>query len=242
MMQFSPTPQLNEALAKAKLAFEPIVADETAAFNTKSGGRIEFDYADLGDIIPAVTKALSENGLAIASQPLLIGDKMFLVTRLLHSSGESLEAYYPLPDPGLDPKGYGSQLTFGRRYNQLCLLDINTVTDEESKRNRRTKAMSQARRELSKPEGYKPPPENTDIIGAMNGERERVISEAQAKRLWAIARNTGYTDEGTRVLIESFGYKSSKEIKIKDYEVICGKVGDRNMATIYNSKATVAQN
>jgi hypothetical protein len=239
MMEFPATPNLNEALAKAKLAFEPIVADETAAFNTKAGGRIEFDYADLGDIIPAVTNALSENGLAIASQPIPIGEKMYLVTRLLHSSGESLEAYYPLPDPGLDPKGYGSQLTFGRRYNQLCLLDINTVTDEETKRNRKNKALNQARKELNTPSGHKPQPENRDIVGAMNGgDQPKLITEPQAKRLWAIARNAGYTDVATKTLIESFGFSSSKDIKARDYDAICAKAGDSNMAEIYNSKAT----
>ncbi|HEY9884712.1 MAG TPA: ERF family protein [Thermosynechococcaceae cyanobacterium] len=239
MMQFNPTPQLNEALSKAKLAFEPIIADETAAFNTKNGGRIEFDYADLGDIIPAVTKALSENGLAIASQPLPIGDKMYLVTRLLHSSGESLEAYYPLPDPGLDPKGFGSQLTFGRRYNQLCLLDINTVTDEESKKKKRDKARNEMRRELHGQQPVKP--ENANIVEAMNGGIQsgaRVISEAQRKRLWAIAKNNGYSDDGVKALIHPYGYSSSTEIKTSDYDAICAKAGDKNMAPMYNSKAT----
>ncbi|HEY9597796.1 MAG TPA: ERF family protein [Cyanophyceae cyanobacterium] len=151
-MEFKPTPQLNEALAKAKLAFDPIVANETAAFKTKTGHEIKFDYADLDDILTAVTKALSEHGLALSSTIAPFEARPFLVTRLLHSSGESLESYYPLPlDPGSDPKTFGSALTYGRRYNTLCLLEINTVEDEQSKRERRVHAANEVRREAQRP-------------------------------------------------------------------------------------------
>ena len=149
-MEFQATPQLNAALAQAKVNFEPIIADETAAFSTKNGGRIEFDYADLADIIPAVTNALSEQGLAIASQITPIGDRLFLVSRLLHSSGESIESYYPLPVPDGDPKGFGSALTYGRRYNILCLLEVNTVEDDKAKSDRKYKAAMKMKAEVNR--------------------------------------------------------------------------------------------
>lgn len=149
-MEFQATPQLNAALAQAKVNFEPIIADETAAFETKKGARIEFGYADLADIIPAVTNALSEQGLAIASQITPIGDRLFLVSRLLHSSGESIESYYPLPVPDGDPKGFGAALTYGRRYNTLCLLEINTVEDDKAKSDRKYKAAMKMKAEVNR--------------------------------------------------------------------------------------------
>ena len=81
-------------------------------------------------------------------------------------------------------------------------------------------------------------PENTDILGVMSDEG--TISEAQIKRLWATARRSNYTDEGVKALIQSFGCNSSRDIKVKDYEAICSKAGDGNMATFYNSKATAS--
>jgi hypothetical protein len=149
-MEFQATPKLNEALAQAKLAFEPIIRDETAAFSTKNGGRIEFDYADLDDIIPAVTAALSANGLALTSQITPVDGRLYLISRLLHSSGEALASYYPLPiEPGSDPKSFGSSITFGRRYNTLCLLEINTVDDEASKKEKRTKAGMEIKKQFN---------------------------------------------------------------------------------------------
>lgn len=149
-MEFTPTPQLNTALAIAKLSFEPIIADESASFNTKSGGKIEYSYADLADIIPAVTQALSEQGLALVSQITPIGDRLYLVSRLLHTSGESIESYYPLPMPDGDAKTFGIALTYGRRYNTLCLLEVNTVDDEQSKRDRKVKAAMEIKAEVNR--------------------------------------------------------------------------------------------
>ena len=83
-------------------------------------------------------------------------------------------------------------------------------------------------------------PENTDILGVMDDKKGAVISEAQIKRLWAIARSKNYTDEGVKALIQSYGYSSSRDIKVKDYDSICSKSGDANLAQIYNSKATTS--
>jgi hypothetical protein len=160
-LEFAATPNLNAALAAAKPNFELIIADESADYATKAGGRIRWDYADLDDIHPSVTKALSENGLALSSQirhvgdPSLIGGsgRLYLVTRLLHSSGESLESYFPLPLPDVDPKPFGAMVTFGRRYNTQSLLELSVVTDEEAKRQRRTKAAQEIQKDISSKSG-----------------------------------------------------------------------------------------
>lgn len=140
------TPDLNAAIAIAKLSFEPIIADETASFSTKAGGKIQFDYADLEDIIPAVTPALSQNGLSICSAIVPINNQLFLVTTLLHSSGQQRNSFYPLPNTVTDPKEFGSQVTFGRRRNTVCLLEINVVESPEKKKQLRSKAANEMKR------------------------------------------------------------------------------------------------
>jgi hypothetical protein len=64
-----------------------------------------------------------------------------------------------------------------------------------------------------------------------------LISEAQIKRFWAIARQTGYTDAAVKRLIEAHGFTSSKEISRNAYEVLCDKAGDQEFADLYNETA-----
>jgi phage recombination protein Bet len=50
------------------------------------------------------------------------------------------------------------------------------------------------------------------------------ISPAQGKRLWAICKENAVTEEVLKAYLFTFGVKSSKEIKRRDYDAIIGKV------------------
>jgi hypothetical protein len=58
--------------------------------------------------------------------------------------------------------------------------------------------------------------ENIEIT---NNE-EKVISEKQRKRLFAIARENGISNEEVKRIISELGYESTKDIKVKDYDKI----------------------
>lgn len=46
------------------------------------------------------------------------------------------------------------------------------------------------------------------------------ITEKQAKRLFAIAKNAGWDNDGIKELISKFGYESIQNIKWSDYDII----------------------
>jgi hypothetical protein len=121
------TPNLNIALAKAKLEFPAILAAKKVNIPTKTGRKIEFAYAELEDIQDAVTPTLSKNGLVIISQMRLEAGVLLLATSLRHKSGEDIESIFVLPANSGDPKELGAAISYGRRYNTLCLLEITTV-------------------------------------------------------------------------------------------------------------------
>ncbi|BDA74426.1 hypothetical protein CAL7716_085920 [Calothrix sp. PCC 7716] len=122
------TPQLNAALAKAKKGFPQILANRRVKIPTKSGREISFTYAELEEIAESITPMLSENGLCLSSQMrYLENGKFCLVTTLRHESGEFLESFFPLPESVGDAKDLGSQISYGRRYNVLCLLEISII-------------------------------------------------------------------------------------------------------------------
>jgi len=64
-----------------------------------------------------------------------------------------------------------------------------------------------------------------DYSGRRTPEQEgQVISEAQGKRLWAIARANDVSEEHLRGLLKSFGIESIKDIKRKDYDEIVKQI------------------
>lgn len=128
------TPALNLALAKAKADFPAVVASRRVEIPTSSGRKIGFTYAELEAIADAVTPVLSANELAIAHQLTFVGNKLVVKTTLRHSSGEQIESVYPLPEEKVsektgdtDQKTRGAAISYARRYNVICLLDINAI-------------------------------------------------------------------------------------------------------------------
>lgn len=62
---------------------------------------------------------------------------------------------------------------------------------------------------------------------ASGGGGGGLISEAQAKRLFAIGKGN---HDMIKVVLKGFGYEHSKDIKREDYEAICKTVEDKNKA------------
>lgn len=50
------------------------------------------------------------------------------------------------------------------------------------------------------------------------------ISDAQAKRMFAISKSAGWSNEQLKALIGEFGYDSTKDVKWGDYETICERI------------------
>ena len=84
------------------------------------GKRVHYNYADLADVIDAIRAGLSENELCVVHLLGYTGGKFGMTTELMHSSGEKLTTWYPLPDPGtaqIRAQAFGSALTYARRYS-----------------------------------------------------------------------------------------------------------------------------
>jgi hypothetical protein len=79
-------------------------------------------------------------------------------------------------------------------------------------------------------------PANRHTMDADVVEDSPAISEAQLKRLWAISSEGGYSPEGARGLMESLGYKSSRDIPVSEYETVCKLLGNAAQAKIWNAQ------
>jgi len=114
---------LAAALAKAQAVIEGAVKDRAnPAFRSK--------YADLAAVWDAIREPLTKNGLSLVQMPDMVDGQPVLVTRLLHESGEWLEGTYPLNPVKTDPQGYGSAITYARRYAAMAVCGVCPEDDD----------------------------------------------------------------------------------------------------------------
>lgn len=115
---------LAAALVKAKRAFAPALKDKTnPAFRSK--------YADLGACIDAVEDALLANGIALIQDTFEDATGVTVETVFLHESGEERRCgKLHVPAAKQDPQGYGSALTYARRYSLMAACGIAPEDDD----------------------------------------------------------------------------------------------------------------
>jgi hypothetical protein len=143
--------EIASALVKAQKAFGPALKTSTnPAFRSK--------YAKLENCIEAVIDALNDNGIMLMQPTHLCEDGVIVETMFLHESGEMLSnGKLHVPATKHDAQGYGSALTYARRYSLLAACGIAAEDDDggaASKPKTPAKPVSQA----AAPAKASPPP------------------------------------------------------------------------------------
>ena len=116
--------EIASAFIKAKKAFSPALKEKNnPAFRSK--------YADLGACIDAVDDALLDNGIAMYQETFEDASGVTVETVLLHESGEMIRSgKLHVPASKQDPQGYGSALTYARRYSLMAACGIAPEDDD----------------------------------------------------------------------------------------------------------------
>lgn len=116
--------KIASALVKAQKAFGPALKTHTnPAFKSK--------YADLGACIEAVIDALNGAGIALMQKQHPNDGGVTVETLFIHESGEVLSAgMMSVPAIKQDPQGYGSALTYARRYSLMAACGIAPEDDD----------------------------------------------------------------------------------------------------------------
>jgi hypothetical protein len=116
--------QVAAALVKAQKAFGP-------ALKTSTNPHFKSRYADLAACVEAVIDALNEAGIALIQRNVANPDGVVVETVFVHESGEMLncgELFVPASKH--DPQGYGSALTYARRYSLMAACGIAPEDDD----------------------------------------------------------------------------------------------------------------
>lgn len=112
------------AFIKAKKAFSP-------ALKTSTNPHFKSKYAALDACIEAVNDALLDNGIAMYQQTFEDDSGVTVETVFLHESGETIRSgKLHVPASKQDPQGYGSALTYARRYSLMAACGIAPEDDD----------------------------------------------------------------------------------------------------------------
>lgn len=117
-------PELAAALAKAQAAFE-------AATKGRVNPAFKSRYADLQSVMEAVRPALNAAGVWLMQDTHEAEADVIVETVFVHASGAQLRAgRLRVPVVKRDPQGYGSALTYARRYSLMTACGIAPEDDD----------------------------------------------------------------------------------------------------------------
>ena len=182
-MQSANFGKLPASLAKARGAFETILKGREVTVNTKTGGSYKFKYAELSDIHAATDPALTANGLLHSSSILPIRDRLYLITSLMHESGEWLRSYMPLAGPNDGPQAFGSQITYFKRYAISALLGVSSEDDDDGNAAEGNTIMESQRRPA---QGQAVSSDQPQAV--FNGEAQLITYQTGVRKNFAAAR------------------------------------------------------
>ena len=116
--------KIATALVKAQKAFGP-------ALKSSTNPHFRSKYADLSACVEAVIDGLNENGIALVQIPHECESGVTVETLFIHESGETLSAgKLHVPATKQDAQGYGSALTYARRYSLMAACGIAPEDDD----------------------------------------------------------------------------------------------------------------
>ncbi len=115
---------ISEAFVKAKKEFSP-------ALKCSTNPHFKSKYADLAACLEAVNEALLNNGIAVMQETSEDATGVTVETVFLHESGETIKCgKLHVPASKQDAQGYGSALTYARRYSIMTACGIAPEDDD----------------------------------------------------------------------------------------------------------------
>ena len=116
--------KISAALVKAQKKFSP-------ALKSSTNPHFKSRYADLAACVEAVIDALNNNGIMLMQKNHPNDAGVAIETIFIHESGETISGgVLTVPATKQDAQGYGSALTYARRYSLMAACGIAPEDDD----------------------------------------------------------------------------------------------------------------
>lgn len=167
------TNEVASALASAQ-------GELTEAGKTSFNPGFKSKYADLAEVLQTIRPVASKYGLSYV-QALGYSDGLVLVTtRLMHRSGQFIQACLGLPINKKDPQGVGMGATYGRRYSLASFFGI-AQDDDDGEANKTVKKTQGKESGTGTPNQQGPSP----IAAALSAKFDTVLGPQHAAEMKA---------------------------------------------------------
>lgn len=87
-------------------------------------------FCDLRSIWDALRDVLPENGLSVTQIMTPMDGKDYLITMLMHNSGQWIKSIHPLMIEKMTSQGVGSSISYARRYSLAAIVGVYQEDDD----------------------------------------------------------------------------------------------------------------
>lgn len=174
----------SESIINISAALVAAQSDAVSAKFDSINPHFRNKYASLAEVIDTMKPVLAKHGLSIIQLPEVSDTgSVVLTTRIIHTSGEWMESCYPINPTKNDPQGWGSGITYARRYTAPGILFIASEEDDDG--NAASQPASRPR--SSEPPMAKPSAEVMRIVDGLRPQVESASSKDELKEVWIAA-------------------------------------------------------
>lgn len=197
--------ELAKAMIKVQRALAPVCKDAENPF-------VKSRYATLNAVIDACRDALIAQAVWVVQVPVAVEvGHLGLMTKLVHGeSGQWQSSLMVIPLPKNDPQGYGSALTYARRYGLATLVGLVSETDDDGEASMPTRTRAKAADKAKPPSMAQAQPEapaglpmidgiDYQTVAASNG-KACVIATGNARDKRPLREQAGFRWDGSRKL------------------------------------------
>lgn len=120
----------SEEIKDLALSLSKAQAEMTGAKKGASNKFFKSKYSDLAMVIEAISGPFANNELCFVQASEVKDSRISVITRIIHSSGQWVESETQLPPTKNDAQGYGSAITYAKRYGLQSLAGVPSVDDD----------------------------------------------------------------------------------------------------------------
>lgn len=206
--------ELSEALSKAQGELkDPTVDSKNPHFRN--------EFASLEAVLKEIRPVFSKHALSFVQFPITDSGDHFLVTRLMHKSGQWMESSLKLILIKQDMQGVGAAVTYARRYSISSIAGIfsekdddgNSISQQDQKEMQKAKEFVLAQKNQKANELLKPQPQPIAQAAAPKNEAPATANQVQRIMLLMNERKVPINII-QEFMMENFGFVESKNLKV----------------------------
>ncbi len=178
--------QRSESIAALAAAMVKAQAAMGSAKRDASNPFFKSKYADLASVREACIPALNANGLCVIQFARGTADGVEVETLLAHISGEWVSDTLAVPVTKNDAQGFGSAITYARRY---ALAAIPCLATEDDDGNAAAASVQNRPKQQQSPKAKQPAKEELLSKGMINLAGVKTLEQLRTASEWAQAQD-----------------------------------------------------